>query len=248
MYWISKEWVILLCRIWPTLVFLILQKIVFWFWRKIVFRFWRKSFYDFFRDFFPILKKIVFWFIRKSFLIFSRFYFDFEENRFLIFSWFLEKRFIKLICIRINTEKIVSKSRDFNTILSTIYSTIFFVLDIIKSSSPKCYMTFWDKIIYSGTLRWSDISLKSNLGTECGLITDFDVITLFGKVSTEHVQRVRLANRGRLLLWTPSPVLWGTCICSNGDIIHSLFCHVYRHFEFRTSLDTSFLLCRKDNG
>ena len=111
MYWISKEWVILLCRIWPTLVFLILQKIVFWF----------------FRDFSPILKKIVFWFIRKSFLIFSRFYSDFGENRFLIFSWFLETRFIKLICIRKNTEKIVCKSRDFNTILSTIYSTIFLV-------------------------------------------------------------------------------------------------------------------------
>ena len=91
--------------------FPILKKIVLWF----------------FRDFFAILKKIVFWFIRKSFLIFSRFYSDFEENRFLIFSWFLETRFIKLICIRKNTEKIVCKSRDFNTILSTIYSTIFLV-------------------------------------------------------------------------------------------------------------------------
>ena len=120
MYWISKKWVILLCRIWPTLVFrpdfaenrfLILEEIVLWF----------------FRDFFPILKKIVFWIIGKSFLIFSRFYSDFEENRFLIFSWFLETRFIKLICIRKNTEKIVCKSRDFITILSTIYSTIFLV-------------------------------------------------------------------------------------------------------------------------
>ena len=91
--------------------FPILKKIVLWF----------------FRDFFAILKKIVFWFIRKSFLIFSRFYSDFEENRFLIFSWFLETRFIKLICIRKNTEKIVCKSRDFNTILSTIYSSNFLV-------------------------------------------------------------------------------------------------------------------------
>ena len=96
---------------WPTLVFLILQK--------------------------------------NRFMIFSRFFHDFEENRFLIykkivsdfftilfrfrrksfsdFFMILETRFIKLICIRKNTEKIVCKSRDFNTILSTIYSTIFLV-------------------------------------------------------------------------------------------------------------------------
>ena len=134
---------------------------------EIVFRFWRKSFSDFeenrfmiFSRFFPdfeenrflIYKKIVsdfftilFWFWRKSF-------FDFGENRFLIFSWFLETRFIKLICIRKNTEKIVCKSRDFNTILSTIYSTIFLVWEanilprnLYTCSSGQC----------KGVCRWS---------------------------------------------------------------------------------------------
>ena len=120
---------ILLCRMWPTLVFLILQKIVFWFWRK--------SFYDFFAIFpdfeenrFLIYKKIVSVFFTILFRFWRKSFFDFGENRFLIFSWFLETRFIKLICIRKNTEKIVCKSRDFNTILSTIYSTIFLVWEV----------------------------------------------------------------------------------------------------------------------
>ena len=60
--------------------------------------------------------------------------------------------------------------------------------------------------------------------------------------SIGHLQRVRLANRGRLLLRTPGPVPFGTCICSNIEIFHSCTCHVYRPFEFRTSLGTSILL------
>ena len=56
------------------------------------------------------------------------------------------------------------------------------------------------------------------------------------------LQRVRLANRGRLLLWTPGPVPLGTCICSNVETILSWACHVYGPFEFRTSLGTSILL------
>ena len=36
-----------------------------------------------------------------------------------------------------------------------------------------------------------------------------------GQVSTEHLQRVRLANRGRLLLRTPGPVQFWTCMCVN---------------------------------
>ena len=110
---------------------------------EIVFRFWRKSFYDFFAIFSRFWRKSFSWFIRKSFLIFftilfrfwRKSFFDFGENRFLIFSWFLETRFIKLICIRKNTEKIVCKSRDFNTIWSTIYSTIFLVWVMTKVSN-----------------------------------------------------------------------------------------------------------------
>ena len=56
------------------------------------------------------------------------------------------------------------------------------------------------------------------------------------------LQRVRLANRGRLLLWTPGPVPFGTCICSNVETILTWTCHVYGPFEFRTPLGTSILL------
>ena len=55
------------------------------------------------------------------------------------------------------------------------------------------------------------------------------------------LQRVRLANRGRLLLRTPGPVLFGTCICSNVETVLSWTCHVYGPLEFRTSLGTSIL-------
>ena len=52
------------------------------------------------------------------------------------------------------------------------------------------------------------------------------------------LQRLLLANRGCLLLRTPGPVPFGTCICSNVKTILSWTCHVYRPFEFRTSLGT----------
>ena len=81
-----------------------------------------------------------------------------------------------------------------------------------------------------------------DLVTELDLITVFDVITKIREVSTETLQRVRLANSGRLLLRTPVLVPLGTCICSNVETIHSWTCHVYGPFEFRTSLGTSILL------
>ena len=112
----------------------------------------------------------------------------------------------------------------------------------MKSPSPKCYMTFWEIIIYSDTLHWSEISLNRDLVTELDLITVFDAVTLFREFSIGHLQWVRLANRGRLLLRTPGPVPFGTCICSNVDTILSWTCHVYGPFEFRTSLGASILL------
>ena len=51
------------------------------------------------------------------------------------------------------------------------------------------------------------------------LITVFDVIALFREVSIGYLQRVQLANRGCLLIWTPGPVPFGTCICSYVEII-----------------------------
>ena len=72
------------------------------------------------------------------------------------------------------------------------------------------------------------------------------ILTLLPNFGGFHrtLQRVRLANRGRLLLRTPGPVPFGTCICSNVETILSWTCHVYGPFEFRTSLGTSILLRR----
>ena len=70
------------------------------------------------------------------------------------------------------------------------------------------------------------------------------ILTLLPNFGGVHrtLQRVRLANRGRLLLRTPGPVPFGTCICSNVETILSWTCHVYEPFESRTSLGTSILL------
>ena len=70
------------------------------------------------------------------------------------------------------------------------------------------------------------------------------ILTLLPNFRGFHrsLQRARLANRGRLLLRTPGPVPFGTCICSNVETILSWTCHVYGPFEFWTSLGTSILL------
>ena len=107
--------------------------------------------------------------------------------------------------------------------------------NIMKSPSHKCYMIFWDMTIYNDNLHWSDIT------PVCELITDFDLITKFGGFH-RTLQRVRHANRGHLLLQTPGPVSFGTCLCSNVETILSGTCHVYGPFEFRTSLGTSIFL------
>ena len=53
--------------------------------------------------------------------------------------------------------------------------------NIMKSPSPKCYMTFWDMIVYNDTLNWSDITPICELITELDFITVFDLITKFWK-------------------------------------------------------------------
>ena len=70
------------------------------------------------------------------------------------------------------------------------------------------------------------------------------ILTLLPNFGGFHrtLQRVRLANRGRLFLRTPGTVPFGTCICSNVETILSWTCHLYGPFEFRTSLGTSILL------
>ena len=69
------------------------------------------------------------------------------------------------------------------------------------------------------------------------------ILTLLPNFGGFHrtLQRVRLANRGRLLLRTPGPVPFGTCICSDVETILSWTCHFYGPFESRTSLGTSIL-------
>ena len=76
-------------------------------------------------------------------------------------------------------------------------------------------MTFRGMTICSDTLHWSDITLTRDIITEPDIITAFYLITEFRKVSIEHMQRVRLASRGRLLLETPCPVPFGT-----GHVLH----------------------------
>ena len=51
--------------------------------------------------------------------------------------------------------------------------------NIMKSPSPKCYMTFWDMTVHNDTLNWSDITPIYELITELDFITDFDLITKF---------------------------------------------------------------------
>ena len=70
------------------------------------------------------------------------------------------------------------------------------------------------------------------------------ILTLLPNFGGFHrtLQRARSANRGRLLLRTPGPVPFGTCICPNVETILFWTCHVYGPLEIRTSLGTSILL------
>ena len=61
------------------------------------------------------------------------------------------------------------------------------------------------------------------------------------QISKEHLQRMRLANRGRLLICAHDPAPFRTCKCSNVETSLSWTCHVSR-LEFRTSLGISILL------
>ena len=75
----------------------------------------------------------------------------------------------------------------------------------MRSPSPECYTTFWMMTIYSDTLHWSGITPMFDPITDLDLITEFDFLPKLREVSIEHLQRMRHANRGRLLLRTPGP-------------------------------------------
>ena len=74
-------------------------------------------------------------------------------------------------------------------------------------------------------------------------ILRINVCKLIARQLHDHGSQVPRANIGCLLLRTPGPVPFGTCICSNVETILSWTCHVYGPFEFRTSLGTSVFAC-----
>ena len=53
--------------------------------------------------------------------------------------------------------------------------------NIMKSPSPKCYMTFWDMIIHTDTLHWSAISPNRDVVTELDLIAVLTSLPYFGR-------------------------------------------------------------------
>ena len=77
--------------------------------------------------------------------------------------------------------------------------------------------------------------------TDPDLTTEFDFLP-YCMISIEHLQRVRNANRGRLLLRAPGPVpLWDlhVFLCWDQFLLNLSY---FRTSEFRTSLVTSVLL------
>ena len=131
-------------------------------------------------------------------------------------------------------------------------------MERLKSSLRKFYGRYWDPIkhyvVYlsqmlhdilgHGHVQWHPQLIRHNTNFRTyyrtGLYYRFwPYYQNFGGFH-RTLQRVRLANRGRVLLRTPGPVPFGTCICSNVETILSWTCHVYGPFEFRTSLGTLF--------
>ena len=114
--------------------------------------------------------------------------------------------------------------------------------DFVKDYEVPLSQMLHGMIIYSDTLHWSDVSLNRDLATELDLIIIVDVITLFREVSIGHLQLVRLANRGRILFWTPGPVSFVTCICSTFLKLSCLrtywVSNIPRYFYFASSFFT----------
>ena len=117
-----------------------------------------------------------------------------------------------------------------------------------KSVRNSCLIELFCGVVYVVTLSlWHFCWYRGfchRTGSDLLLFVLIPILTLLPNFGGFHrtLQRVRLANRGRLLLRKPGPVPFGTCICSNVETILSWTCHVYGPFEFRTSLGTSILL------
>ena len=120
-----------------------------------------------------------------------------------------------------------------------------YVFERLKSSLRKFYGRYWDLIkhyevsqsqMLHGILGHDYVQWHPQLirhytylqtyyrtGLYCRFWPYYQIFWGFHRT----LQRVRLANRGRLLLRTPGPVPFGTCICSNVETILSWTCHVY---------------------
>ena len=112
-----------------------------------------------------------------------------------------------------------------------------YVMERLKSSLRKFYGRYGDLI------KHYEVSLSQMLHDILGhnhIQWHTQLIRHYTNLRTYY--RTGLYYRGRLLLRTPGPVPFGTCICSNVETILSWTCHVYGPFESRTSLGTSILL------
>ena len=113
--------------------------------------------------------------------------------------------------------------------------------NIMKSLSPKCL----HDILGHHHIQWHRQLIRHYTKFENVLPnwTLLPILTLLPSFGGFHrtLQRMRLANRGRLLLRTLGTVPLGNCICSNVETILSWTRHVYGPFEFWTSLGTSIL-------
>ena len=121
------------------------------------------------------------------------------------------------------------------------------VANVLWTPKVRWKVKFGNKVeIRNRVKNWCNV-LFANLLPNWTLLLISTLLRNFGiSITSFHrtLQRVRLANRGRLILRTPGPVPFGTCICSNVETILSWTCHVYGPFKFRTSLCTSILLAQ----
>ena len=132
-----------------------------------------------------------------------------------------------------------------------------YVMERLKSSLRKFYGRYGDlikhyevslsqmlhDILGHDHIQWHTQLIRHYTNLRTYYWTLLPILTLSPNFGGFHrtLQWVRLANRGRLLLRTPGPVPYGTCICSNVETILSWTCHVDGPFEFRTSLGASIL-------
>ena len=125
-----------------------------------------------------------------------------------------------------------------------------YIMESLKSSLRKFYGRYGDLIKHyevSLSQKLHDILGHDNIQWHPQLIRHYTnlrtynqtwlyywFLTLLPNFGGFHrtLQRVRLANRGRLPLRTPVPVPFWTCIWSNVETILSWTCHVYGLFGF----------------